>query len=355
LPAKDDLKRILERTTDAVTPETEEVISQEEATPKNMWSPRLGVSFPITSRGIIHFSYGHFYQMPTLRQMYTNPEFEFGVGEVPEFGNADLRPEHSISYEFGLQQQLSDMVAFDLTGFFRDIRDYRARQRIQFSTVPGEDSYRVWINKDYANVKGITFALTKRRSRGGLLSANIDYTFMIAEGNSDETDAFFFNFLSGREDEFEIVPLDWDQTHNLAFTVSLTRPSNWGLSFIGKLSSGYPYSPQLIDQNIDLLPNSERKPTLFDVDLRASKDFNLGAVRLQAFLNVYNLLDRLNERLVFTDTGRAGSTLDRGNTHAFWRNLYGLPGINDLDSYNTRPHFYSAPREVRLGLSINLD
>jgi outer membrane receptor protein involved in Fe transport len=312
------------------------VIEQAEASPKNMWSPRLGVSFPITARGIIHFSYGHFYQMPTLRQMYINPEFEFGVGSAPTFGNADLRPEHSVSYEFGLQQQLSDQVAFDLTGFFRDIRDYRALQNIQFSTIPGEDSYAVYLNKDYANVKGITFALTKRRSRTGLLSANIDYTFMIAEGNNNDSGAFFFNFLSGREDEFEIVALDWDQTHNLAATISLTRPNNWGMSFIARLASGYPYSPEIIDQNIDLLPNSERKPTLFDVDVRLFKNFEIGAVGLQAFLNVYNLFDRLNERFVFNDTGRA------------------IPGIHDLNDYNTRPHFYSAPRQIRIGLALNL-
>ena len=31
---------------------------------KSTFSPRLGISFPITDEGIIHFSYGHFYQLP---------------------------------------------------------------------------------------------------------------------------------------------------------------------------------------------------------------------------------------------------------------------------------------------------
>ena len=39
-------------------------------------SPRIGISFPITDEGIIHFSYGHFYQLPPFRYLYTNPEFE---------------------------------------------------------------------------------------------------------------------------------------------------------------------------------------------------------------------------------------------------------------------------------------
>ncbi|HUF09568.1 MAG TPA: TonB-dependent receptor, partial [Rhodothermales bacterium] len=330
------------------------VIERAEADPKQMVSPRLGVSFPITSRGIVHFSYGHFYQMPTLRQMYVNPEFEFGVGTVPTFGNADLRPQRTVSYEFGLQQQLSELVAFDITGFFKDVRDYLALQRIRFSTIPGEDAFRMWSNKDYANIKGITFALTKRRSRTGLLSANIDYTFQVAKGNNDDTDAFFFNLISGREDEFELVPVDFDQRHVLSGTVTLSRPNNWGLSFIGQVASGYPYTPQIIDQNLDLLPNSGNKPAQIKLDARLFKEFEIGDLGLMAFVKVFNLLDRLNERFVFDDTGRAGSTLNRNNIHAFWENFYGRPGIHTLDEYNTRPHFYSAPREIRVGVSINL-
>jgi len=39
--------------------------------------------------------------------------------------------------------------------------------------------------------------------------------------------------------------------------------------------------------------------------------------------------------------------------HASWEPAYGLPGIADLDEYNTRPHYYSSPREVRLGATVN--
>ncbi|KUK91941.1 MAG: Outer membrane receptor protein, partial [Marinimicrobia bacterium 46_43] len=36
------------------------------ASPKSQISPRLGLSFPITDQGFIHFSYGHFFQMPSF-------------------------------------------------------------------------------------------------------------------------------------------------------------------------------------------------------------------------------------------------------------------------------------------------
>ena len=88
-----------------------------------------------------------------------------------------MRPERTVQYEIGLQQQIGPNLAFDITGFFKDIRDYLASQRIRFSTIAGEDQFTIFLNRDYANVRGITFALTRRRDRGGLLSANIDYTF----------------------------------------------------------------------------------------------------------------------------------------------------------------------------------
>ena len=53
-------------------------------------SPRLGISFPITDEGIIHFSYGHFYQLPPFRYLYTNPEFE-DIAALPVYGNANLK------------------------------------------------------------------------------------------------------------------------------------------------------------------------------------------------------------------------------------------------------------------------
>ncbi len=326
----------------------------EKADNKTFVLPRLGVSFPITDTGILHFSYGHFAQMPPLRSMFINPEFEFGAGETPTFGNADMRPERAVQYEIGLQQQISDHLAFDVTGFFKDIRDYLAVQNVQFSTVSGESNYAVFLNKDYANVRGVTFALTKRRPRNGLVSATVDYTFQNAEGNNSDAGAFFFNFLSGRENELELIPLNFDQRHIVSSTVTLTRPSSWSVSFIGSFSTGYPYTPNLIDQNLDQLPNNGRKPTQFDVDAHLSKQFNFDRFGVRLFAKVFNVFDRLNERFVFDETGTANYSLnERLNVHAPWVSQYGQPGIHTLEEWDTRPHWYSRPREIKIGASLS--
>ncbi|MDP4192160.1 MAG: TonB-dependent receptor, partial [Bacteroidota bacterium] len=44
----------------------------EKAKAKHMLSPRFSVSYPITDKGIIRFSYGHFYQIGSLSSLYAN-------------------------------------------------------------------------------------------------------------------------------------------------------------------------------------------------------------------------------------------------------------------------------------------
>ena len=69
--------------------------------PKTQFSPRFALAFPITDKGYMHFSYGHFFQNPEFSYLYTNPEFEVppssGVGTT--MGNADMKPQRTTQYE----------------------------------------------------------------------------------------------------------------------------------------------------------------------------------------------------------------------------------------------------------------
>ncbi len=340
-------------TVDPLQPDGE----KERAKPKNMLAPRLAVSFPITATGIVHLSYGHFYQMPTLRNLYSNPDFFLPADGIALFGNANLNPEKTIMYEVGLQQQFGDQIALNITGFYKDIRDLLAWQTIKFRRLEGDyQDYRIRRNQDYANVKGMTIEIEKRMTKEVPVSAKLNYTYQIAEGNDNNAAAFYFNSLSGQENIKEIIPLDWDQTHNIYATITTTPFEGLVLSMIGKISTGYPYSPQIFDSNYDTQPNSTRKPTQKDVDLRLSYRFAFWKSHLQLFLKVYNLFDTLNERYVFNDTGRATYTFANrsvGEPDSFKKH-YGEEGVHTYDEYNVRPHYYSTPRQVRLGFSIEL-
>ena len=168
-----------------------------------MWSPRIGVAFPITDQGILHFSYGHFFQMPTMRNLFLTSIF--GAGLAPSIGYGDLKPQKTVMYEFGLQQQLSHFIAINGSLFFKDIRDLLALQSISYvSPTYGPSSYAVYLNKDYSMVQGITLSLTKRRDPKTRLSAFLDYSYQTTEGNSVTSGSFYFNALTGVEEEKKI-------------------------------------------------------------------------------------------------------------------------------------------------------
>ena len=328
-----------------------------ESDKKNMWSPRIGVAYPITDEGILHFSYGHFYQMPTMRNLFlTNI---FGAGLSPTIGYSDLKPQKTVMYEFGMQQQLSRFIAINGSVYYKDIRDLLALQSINYnSPTYGPSSYAVYLNKDYSMVKGITLSLTKRRDPQTKTSAFIDYSYQTTEGNSVTSGSFYFNALTGEEEEKKIVPLGWDQSHVFNATVSVTEPglNGWGLSFIGKLSTGWPYTPNIPFAGYVPLPNSDRKPFQQSLDMRLFKNFSLSNIGFELFLKVYNVLDQRNERYIFNDTGRSEYTfINRSlqETEGF-KAHYGESGVHTWDEYFTRPDYFSPPRLITLGVSVNL-
>ncbi len=314
-------------------------------------SPRLGISFPITDQGIIHFSYGHFYQLPPYRYLYTNPEFEDITAE-PVYGNANLNPEKTVTYEVGLQQQLTETLAFNITGFYKDVRDLLAIQQIRISS---NSIYQKYVNKDYGNIKGITFSLSKRKSTEDILSASLDYTFQVAEGNETGSDAFFIDLQSGRQSEKIPVPLSWDQTHTLNGVLTLGGTKDWNITITGSLSTGLPYSPILYEQQIYLRANSGRKPFYANADLLCDKSFAISEnTFITVFLKVFNLFDTQNERFVYDDTGRAIYSLEESKGGPQATNLISkkYPSIKSATEYFNRPNYYSAPREVRVGFTL---
>jgi hypothetical protein len=86
------------------------------------------------------------------------------------------------------------------------------------------------------------------------------------------------------------------------------------------------------------------------------KSFRLRFTTITAFLKMYNLLDTLNERFVYNDTGRATYSLEesRGGPQETNRIAERVPGIKPASEYFVRPNYYSSPREIRMGLTLEL-
>lgn len=318
-----------------------------DATPKVRISPRLGIAYPMTDQGVFHFSYGHFVQRPTFERMYANPEWELepGVGLNTVMGNPDLDMEETVTYEFGLQQQLTQSVALNTTIFFRDIRNLVATDRI-VETYSSGTKYSQYVNRSFGEVKGITFSFDKRFDYN--FSAFVDYTYQVAEGNASDPQSAY-NSLKGdspREPESQLVPLDWDRRHTLngSFTYSIPRADGWGVTLLGTYGSGTPYSPD--DRGVRTgFENDGRKPDYYNVDLSAFKNFPFGnsGQKFVLLLTVQNLADIRNENTVYNTTGRAGTTTqdDTLPEDSRWMTL--------AETFNNPSH-YSRPRMVKVGV-----
>ncbi len=318
---------------------------------KSQLSPRLGFSFPITARGIIHFSYGHFFQVPKFEYLYFNPDFKVGPGAqtgvvgTNVVGNADLNPEETIKGEIGVQQQLTDDIAIDVTGYLSDIRGLTGTEAQQIVVFGGSALYSQYTNTDFGNVKGIILTVNKRFSGG--FDATLDYTFQIARGSASDPQDAQKAIAGGAQPDIQINPLGWDQRHTLNLTAAYAAKT-WGISAIGQYGSGTPYSPRRTTDITALLTNSQVKPSTVNLDLKAYYEFDLASVKCVAFARVFNVFDIRNEEQVYDDTGRAGFTLDQAQAQATNPNQL----VNTLDQWFHTPTQYSEPRRIEFGLNL---
>ncbi len=313
-------------------------------------NPRLGLAFPISDRGVIHASYGHFTQIPDFQFLYTNSEFELSTGDRETImGNANLKPERTISYEIGLQQGLSDDYSLDVTFYAKTIRNLLSMEIID--TVE-ERVYFRRINGDFGSVKGLSVAVKKRYSN--LVAGTLDYTLQVARGNASDPNAVFFNNQSTRPvaSNKQEVPLDWDERHTINLTLTLGNPGNLSASFIGVYGSGLPYTPDAPQEAAieTQFANSARKPTRSNLDLHVQKVFNFGGWSSVLFFKIFNVFDTANHLEVYPSTGRADRKFRRPE-QAIIDAANGLYSLQEIDN---RPDWLSLPRRVQLGWRIEL-
>lgn len=322
-----------------------------EASAKYQFSPRLGIAYPISSTGVIHFSYGYFFQVPDYNKLYNGDKLilESRSGVQGIFGNPDLKPEQSIKYELGLQQEIFTGISLDLTIFYEDKRDYVSSGPIQNTSISSV-RYGTWINRDYANIRGVTAVLNQRVSRN--VQIGFDYTFSIAEdSNSDPASEFFAavarSDTSGSNLARFLTPANWDRTHVFNSTLFYTG-NDWGFNIIQRFSSGLPYTPGSalprrvgITAGGDVITNSMRMDNFLSFDLNTYKDFRISGSRMRVFLNIFNLFDRRNVNFVYGDSGSPVSP-----------DPITIPAQFDQGLYNNPGH-YSEPRRVQFGIQMS--
>ena len=308
--------------------------------PKYSVAPRFGLSYPITVRSSVFFSYGHFYQLPNLKDMFTRADpsrlglIQAGTPDYTVMGNPDVRPEKTVQYEFGYKNAVTDWLGISVNLFYKDIRDLLGVQFIQTYT---SAQYSRLANVDFGNVTGFTLSLVQRRI--GLVSSTLDYTWQMAQGNSSDPQETATLAQANQDARPRTVPFNWDQRHTLNVTVQLSEPESYSVSAVVKYASGQPYTPSVASGFGSLIEtNSGRKLNGFLIDLRLEKYFVVAGWNMSLFARVFNLLDAtFFNGFVYANTGSPA---------------YSITPVTDRNSLIDPTRFYP-PRRIEIGLSLN--
>ncbi len=290
-------------------------VQKEPVKPRIQISPRIGIAHPISDRTSIHFAYGHFFQIPTFYNLYRNDALSDILVNDALIGNPGLKPEKTVSYELGIQHQFTDDWAINLTAYTKDITNLTST----FYYFVGRD-YTMYVNADFGRVQGVDLTLDRRFSNH--FSGRLTYSLTYAMGNmSDPAEGY----NSYREDQAHLrpnrnFPLDFDQRHKINLILTAKVPKGFGPELLGthpleqftvtaiyNAGSGLPYTPTsraAEESRIIPEPNSARRAWNSNLDLKITRDFQIGDLELAAYVDIENAFDNLNVVSIWTRTGQ---------------------------------------------------
>lgn len=304
---------------------------------KQQLSPRVGVSYPITEKDVLHVTYGHYFQLPVFDDFYYNHAYDLR-GAFKYIGNPNLEEQKTVAYEAGIEHGFNNFLKLSVVGFYKDIADLVNNKKYENP----ETGAIFWINDnaDYARVKGFEVSLSQRPWSN--ISGVVSYTYQVARGKASDQEQSFLDDYNNRKPRTEDWPLDWDQRHTIKANLNYRIPQtqgvilgDWGFDLAFTYGSGRPYTgtATVIPPNLPPI-NNERFPEEWQLDLRVDKGVNLyKQYNLNAFVEIRNVTDEANI------------------TDAVDLEKYEISG--DPAGQFSDPDVYSTPRRILLGLQLS--
>jgi hypothetical protein len=319
----------------------------------HMVSPRFGVSFPITENSLLHFNYGHFYQMPPLDQM-----FEFGYfrpvniveaimeedqlalqeGREPNhiasndgdpervaaYTAEPLKPQKTIMFEAGIKQNFGDIAVLDITAFYKDVFD-QTEERVGLfdravkgfdpfrNQITANQSYATFLPGDYGDSRGFEISLRSLFSRD--ITVDLNYSFSKSTLGRASPQVVFIDGNGNITYQWDSevnkrIPVEksYSRPHILRGNLFLRYPENLmdsyfdnvfngvTLSLLYRYVSGQAFTYIGPDDPPDTY-NNYRYSSTQTVDLRFDKEIKIGKMHSFLFyVQITNLLNTKNLR-----------------------------------------------------------
>ena len=361
----------------------------------NMISPRIGVSFPITEKTVLHFNYGHFYQMPPIDKMfdfiYFRPEYivknniiarqNSTVEHVPSNdGDAErvvsytvepLKPEKTISFEVGIKHNFNDILVLNVAGYYKDVFNQTyARQGIFDRRIYGYDPFNNYvtpnsfyisnISGDYGDSRGFEISAKTLFSNNVVVNAN--YSFAKSVQGRATPSRIFIDDTSNVEyywpaEVGKRLPIEnsFSRPHIIRVNLFFNTPDYLlkGVPLLSNLSSSILYTFVSGRAFTYIRPNdppdtynNERYLGSHNVDVQFNMKFDInnthsftGFVRVT---NVFNIKNIQSMGDVYYDPECIKKFVEDGEVTKV-----------DGDGYDISYQTYGIPRQINIGLKYN--
>jgi len=327
-----------------------------------------GISFPVSEYSVFHLNYGTFTQRPNFNQLFYNEiNDDGGIITLYTLGNPQLNPENTQAYDVGIVRSFPGGFQLDLSAYYKDVKNLIESA---FYKTEGGESYRTYVNRDYADIKG--FHLNLERSRG-TIRGYIRYNYEAAKGKNSNPDNLnvpvtYLNYTPSEEELADLkeerfpedVYLDYDRTHKTVINLRLVTPKDFGFQISGfqplanlsisntlRYSTGRPYTkPPSLDPFGQALKMNERTPIEKDLRIRIEKRFVRGGTGIRAYVEIFNVLNQRfwhYSRTFNHETNTVRWHTDREN---ILTDIEYAPYVSSQELYL----LYNEPRHYRLGM-----
>ena len=281
----------------------EEKAEKKEVDPVSVFSPRLGVSHPITESSKLYFNYSHFNSLPDSR--YRFQISRSGTDKIINLGSPALSFAKTIQYELGYEHDLYDKYLLKLAAYYKDITD--------------QPSYTTYLNSDgsiqvdrvtsdsYENIRGFEF--TVRKEAGDWFYGFINYTYMVQSSG----------YFGVREQHENIIEQKIYEKNNPKIFQPKPRPyfranlnfhspgrlgqylGDWNLNLLGNWKAGMidTYNPE----NIPGITDNVQWKDYYNLDLRLSKNFDFNRFDMEMYIDISNVFNTKH----FSSTGFSDS------------------------------------------------
>ncbi len=360
-----------------------------------VFSPRLGLAFPVTDRTVFHMQYGKFVQAPTFVNMYNgslwyNAIFTGGTSFQNTIVGVGLEPEKTTQYEIGFNQQFAENAAFDVTLFYKNISGQIEALKIITNQTSQASSYNVLVNGDFSTTAGLELSVSLRRTNR--ISAQLNYTMSRSLGTGSVPNSAIAGVELGQETPTLISPLNFHRPHRGSLNLDYRFAKDdggpilerTGLNLLFTFSSGHPYTlahgdfgqqdassgGEIFDprsrepfENI----NASLTPWNTQLDLRLDRTVDLGPIEANFYVRVQNLTNTKNTINVYDRTGNpyndgflddpalssAIVAANGGQAFVAMHRAINLNGNGTNYSLNNGTLLLGPPRTFRVGARVN--